>query len=188
MTGLYKAVRPDGTDFYSGRVRWLPEDLTVPDGGWLVEHPHPAAKIGPKSGADASEYLSLSTIPTDCTGMHWPCLLLAVEPVGKHHADARLPNKRRVKAARVVEVLDPHEAFGPQGVHVAALIEQARALTADRALALAAARDAAWDAAWAAARGLVVRDLIATAHYDALTLPWRQVVGRIHPDDPEVAR
>ena len=50
-----------------------------------------------------------------------------------------------------------HEVFGPQGVHVAALIERARHLTLDEARALAPVRDAAMDAAlggaWAAARG-----------------------------------
>jgi hypothetical protein len=54
-----------------------------------------------------------------------------------------------------------------------------------------AARNAAWNAAWNAARdaaaALVVRDLITTDEYDTLTRPWRQVIGRIHPDDAEVA-
>ena len=79
---------------------------------------------------------------------------------------------------------------------------------ADRAAAWDAAWDAAWaaalDAAWAAARVaalaaawvagvLVVRDLIDQttawnqAAYDALTGPWRTVIGPIHPDD-EVLR
>ena len=51
-----------------------------------------------------------------------------------------------------------------------------------------AAWDAAGDAAWAAAGALVVRDLIgrhgfAQEHYDALTRPWREVIGPVHPDD-----
>ena len=33
--------------------------------------------------------------------------------------------------------------------------------------------------------GLIARDLISTTHYDALTLTWRQTIGRIHPDDAE---
>jgi hypothetical protein len=68
---------------------------------------------------------------------------------------------------------------------------------AARGAARGAARDAArgdaWDArgaAWDArdpAAALVVRDLITTEEYDTLTRPWRQVIGRIHPDDAEVA-
>src|SRR5690606_23198759 len=66
----------------------------------------------------------------------------------------------------------------------------------------AAARIAAWGVARNAARfvvgdvagdaavALVVRDLIGSSgftqtHYDALTGPWRRVVGRVHPDDAE---
>ena len=134
------------------------------------------------------------------------------------------------------------DVFGPQGVHVAALIERARRLTPDEASALGAARDAAlgaacgaardaaldaawdaardaawsaardaalggarggawggawdavweatcaaWDAAWSAV-ALVVRDLITTEDYDTLTRPWREVIGPIHPDDPELHR
>ena len=122
--------------------------------------------------------------------------------------------------------LPAHEAFGPQGVHVAALIERARHLTLDEVRTLAPVRDAAWDAAWDAARdaawdaardaalggarggawdavweatcaawdaawsavALVVRDLITTEDYDTLTRPWREVIGPIHPDDPDIGR
>ena len=49
-----------------------------------------------------------------------------------------------------------------------------------------AARAAAWDAARAAVGALVVRDVISREHYDALTLPWRDAIGPIHPDDTEV--
>ena len=68
-----------------------------------------------------------------------------------------------------------------------------------------AARDAAWDAAWGAAGDdasdvavntattLAVRDLIGQhgltqGHYDALTRPWRQVIGPLHPDDPDLTK
>ena len=62
----------------------------------------------------------------------------------------------------------------------------------------AAAADAAWDAAGdaadaaqVAARALVVRDLIGQHgytqdDYDTLTRPWRQVIGPIHSDDPDL--
>ena len=61
-----------------------------------------------------------------------------------------------------------------------------------------AARYDAWDnaryAAGLAAGTLAVRDLISThgftqEHYDTLTMPWRTVIGPIHPDDaPQEAR
>jgi hypothetical protein len=50
-----------------------------------------------------------------------------------------------------------------------------------------AAAVAAWDAARDAADALTVRDRITTDEYDTLTRPWRQIIGRIHPDDAEVA-
>ena len=113
--------------------------------------------------------------------------------------------------------LPAHEVFGPQGTYVVALIERARRLTPDEASALDTARDAtlvgAWTTAWRAARAappraaelnaawdaaghaaghaacaLVVRDLITTNCYDALTRPWRTVIGPIHPDDPDIGR
>ena len=35
-------------------------------------------------------------------------------------------------------------------------------------------------------RALVVRDLITTDQYDTLTRTWREVIGPIHPDDPDM--
>ena len=208
----YKAIRPDGTDFHTGKVQWAPPEGH--EGEWIVRHPT-AQKVGPK----ADEYLSVSTVPTDCTGMSWPCRLLEVQAVG-HRARTpdrkRLPNKRAGVAFRVVRELPAHEALGPQGEHVAALIERARLLTSDEVQALNAAGDAAryaagdaagdaaryaagdaawdsaweaaWDAAWYAARALAARDLIGQhgftqEHYDALTGPWRRTIGPVHPDD-----
>ena len=153
----YKAVRSDGTDWWTGTVRWLPEDGVVPEGGWLVEHPTP----GPVGDGNAKGDLSVATTSTDCSGMRWPSRLLRVEPVGEvwspHPVD--LPRKRASHAWRVVEELPAHEALGPQGREVAALIETARGLTPDQLDALAAAwdttLDAAWGAAWAAAEAAV---------------------------------
>ncbi len=39
----YKAIRPDGTSFHDPNFRWLPVDGVIPDGGWVVEHPHPSS-------------------------------------------------------------------------------------------------------------------------------------------------
>ena len=57
---------------------------------------------------------------------------------------------------------------------------------AARGVAWDAAWDATWDATWDAACGLVVRDLITTEDYDTLTRTWREVIGPIHPDDPDM--
>ena len=202
MTTYFKAVRPDGADSRTGTVQWAPPDGH--EGEWIVRHPT-ATKIG----GDASAHLSVSSVATDCTGMGWPCRLLTVEAVGDVTTPSpiTLPHKRAGVAFRVTGALPAHEALGPQGVHVVALIERARHLTLDevRALALVrgddwvaawdAARTAAWVAAWVAASdaawaagALVVRDLITTEDYDTLTRPWREAIGPIHPDDPEMHR
>ena len=177
----YKAIRPDGTSFHDPTFRWVPE--TGPVEGIVVTHPHP-------HDTDPSGWLSVATVPTDCTGMTWPCRLLLVEPVEGHPVTAPLddlPNKRAASAWRVVRELPATDALGPQGAEVAAIIERASRLTTDEARRLDAARDAARDAAWGAACGaacgLVVRDVITTEDYDILTRAWRTVIGPIHPED-----
>ena len=214
MTIFFKAVRMDGTDFYTGRVDYaaalasgepLPElsgDVEFPGGGWY----------------------HLATVPTECVGMSWPCRLFEVEPVGDVCMDNAHPHKIGARSVRVLREIEAHRVFGPQGEQVAALIECCRTLSAaelDRLYtawndAQDAARDAARDAAWLAARGaarvaaraaagdtagaaagdtacaLTVRDLIGQrdgwdqAAYDALTGPWRRTIGPIHPDDEAV--
>ena len=190
----YKAVRPDGTDFYSGRVMW---DRV----GEIVEHPAP----GNPGGHDAEGYLSVSVSPTDCTGMRWPCRLFEVEPVEGvpvWEPTPSLPSKRAAHAWRVVRELPAHEALGPNGVEVVAFLALLPTLTraqwdAARSAAWGAARSAAWDAAWSAAwaaawdaarsaagvsawgaardaaRALLVRDLISAEQFDILTAPMR---------------
>ena len=214
----FKATRPDGTDFRTGTVDYAAH---LASGEPLV-HPYPHRE-------DASGYWSVATVATDCIGMSWPCRLFRVEPVDPWEV-GDYPNKRACHTLRVVEELPAHEALGPQGEHVAALVARCSTLTSDEVRRLVAAwdaarvaawdaarvaaRDAAWDAAQVAARdvarvaaqaaaqvaaraaaraaardaawALITRDLIATEHYDTLTRPWRSVVGRIHPDDPEV--
>ena len=184
----YKAVRPDGTDFYSGVIAW--DQM-----GEIVRHPNP----GIPGGGDAKSYLSVSVSPADCTGMKWPCRLLVVEPVEGvpvWEPTPGLPSKRASHAWRVVRELPAHEALGPNGAEVAAFLELLPTLTSPQwsaawfaasvaagDAASVAARSAAWDAAWVAARGaardaawaLVVRDLISTDHFDVLTAPMRAV-------------
>ena len=222
----YKAVRHDGTDFYSGQVLWGRV-------GEIVRHPNP----GSPGERGAKGYLSVSVSPTDCTGMSWPCRLFEVEPVEGApvwEPTPDLPSKRASHAWRVVRELPAHEALGPNGVEVAAFLALLPTLTraqwvaalvaagsaawvaagsatsdaageaarsADRAAAWGAAWGATWDAAWEAARSadrgatwgaawgatwdaaweaarsaalaLLVRDLITTEQFDALTAPMR---------------
>ena len=188
----WKAVRPDGTDFRTGTVRWLPR--TPLKRARTVRHPSSTRAVK----GDHSTSLAVSTDPTELPGASWPMRLCRVEPV----EDVIITDstKRQSVAWRVVEEVDPAIRFGPQGPHVAALITRAGAITAGGAAMLVAARVAASVAASVAARvaardaarALVVRDLIGQhgltqAHYDTLTLPWRTVIGPIHPDDSAVS-
>lgn len=211
----YKATRPDGTDFYTGTIKYEVGKRTT----------HPTSKKRTKG--DPSTYLSVSTVISDCAGFEWPCRLFLVKGVGRAMTATDLPNKRAFLSVDVVEELPAHEAFGPQGEHVVALIERAARLTSNEAkqlsaagaatwltartaaratarnaarnAAISAARVAAWgtaggtagDTAGDAAMALVVRDLIGSsgftqAHYDSLTGPWRTVIGKVHPDDAEM--
>ena len=136
---LYKATRPDGTDFRTGTVNYAKALET----GAVLKHPEKRKRNDP------STYFSVSISPTDCTGMSWPCRLFRVEAVGRATRNDSLENKRCCSSLRVVEELPAHEALGPQGKEVAALIERCRTLTYDEAQEL----HAAWDAAWGAARG-----------------------------------
>ena len=140
MTTYYKAVKPDGTDFRTGRVLYAV--------GETVTHPKPHKR-------DASGYLSVAVLPTDCTGSSWPLRLFEVtaDEVWK---DSGYPNKRCTHSLTVVRELDPMLALGPQGPALVALFERCKHLTADEVRSLRAAWDAAWpaarDAAWPAAR------------------------------------
>ena len=165
---FFKAVRPDGGSFHDPTFRWLPEDGVIPEGGWLVEHPEPAGRIGKSSGASASDYLSVATVPTDCVGFRWPCRLLEVEPVGRACLDTFHASKRRVRAARVLRELDPRLALGPQGEQVAALIERAGRLASDEKRRLGAA----WAAAWGAARGAARDAALGAAWAAAWDAAW----------------
>ena len=150
MTTYWKAVRPNGTDFHTGRVQWAPPNGHV--GEWVVHHP-----TSSEIGTHPSEHLSVATEPTDCTGMRWPCRLLEVEAVGEVITpNPALPRKRAGIAFRVLREIPASESLGPQGEHVAALlsiIPDTTRTTANRvALARYAVRDAARDAAWDATR------------------------------------
>ena len=189
----FKAVRPDGTDFYSGTVQWAPTQGEIPEGGIVVTHPTSMAWE-----EDHSTHLCASAAPADCTGFSWPCRLLEVEPVGEVYHHKR--SKRSALSWRVVRELPAVEAFGPQGAAVVALLDGLERLDAtqlaawdaawDAAPAWRAARDAAWDAARDAAwdvpcdvaAALIAWDLIAPDQRDALTAPLRTALPNVWAD------
>lgn len=190
----YKAVRPNGRDFYSDTIDYA----AALGSGDVIRHSSTR-----KTRDLPSTYISVSVEPADCTGFSWPCRLFRVEPVGRVMSKlSASPNKRAVSALRVVEELPAHQALGPNGEAVAAFLERVRGLNGEQAkglqAALDAARYAAWDAAldaardaaldavldavlegaaWCAARdaavAILTRDLITVEHYDILVEPFR---------------
>lgn len=132
---FWKATRPDGTDFYSGTVDYAAaltsgQPVAVPE----VDDPRCC------TGA----VLHASTVPAETLiGGSWPCRLFEVTgtPVAEEG------HKRGFFALNVVREVVAHLALGPQGEHVAALIERAGHLGHQDIKALRAARGAAWDTA-----------------------------------------
>ena len=194
MTVFYKATRSDGTDFYTGLVNYA---AALTSGEPLPELPGGGEFPG-------EGWYHLATVPTECVGMSWPCRLFEVEPVGSVHTDTGHPHKIGTTSVRVLREVDAHLALGPQGEHVAALIERCRSLTGDdldrlyaarvatQDTARIAVRIAAWDAAriavriaaWDAARDFAwdtARDTARdAARVAALGLLCRDLIGR-HP-------
>ncbi len=204
-TGYFKALRPDGTDFATGKTNpvlgeWMPKIeglLSICERGYHV--------------ADAAA--------ETLVGGSWPCKLYRVEAKVFDRSQSFKGGHRHkgvCRTYRLIEELPAWQAFGPNGEAVVALVEQARTLTPEDATRLAAAwsvaryaawsvaryaaRDAARDAAGSAARAaaraaamaaamdaaraaamdaasaLVVRDLITTEQFDILYGPWRAVM------------
>ena len=194
----WKAVREDGTDFYTGTVQWAPESGDIPAEGLVVTHPTSTVW-----GERHATHLCASTSPTDCTGFKWPCRLLEMEPVAEVHEHAG--SKVSALSWRVVRELPAMQALGPQGAAVAALIDGLRRLDAEALARLADAWDAARDAVRGAVRdaadaadaavALVVWDLITSEHRDTLTAPirtalpdlWADVTAHL-PHDKELDR
>jgi hypothetical protein len=95
----WKAVRPDGTDFWTGTVRWLPKTpLKRPH---TARHPSSTCAVR----EDHSTSLAVSTDPTNLPGALWPMRLCRVEQV----EDIIITDayKRQSVAWRVVEEVDP---------------------------------------------------------------------------------
>ena len=175
----WKATRTDGTSFYDQKTAWVVgSDVT-----------HPAPDLS--AGLCSSGVLHASDAPAETlVGGSWPCRLFRVEPIGDVVANG---HKVGAAAWKVLEEVPAHQALGPNGEAVAALIERARTLAPEEAqrlyaawdaaryaagdAAVDAARYAAGDAARYAAWALVVRDVITEKQFDLLYGPWRKVIG-----------
>ena len=167
----YKATRPDGTDFATGKVLYQVGETTPPITDRLI-----ICERG---------YHVADTPAMTLVGGSWPCRLYRVEVIGDPGAGSWSefhPHKGVYPSVRVIEELPAWKALGPNGEAVVALIERARTLTAEETLRLFAAWDAARYAArvaaWYAARALIVRDLISPEHFETLVAPWVAGVGR----------
>ena len=162
MSTYFKAVRPDGTDFRTGTI-----DYAAALGGEPVTLP-----VVPGPRCCTSDVLHASTVPTETlVGGSWPCRLLEV--TGTPVAQDR--HKRGFFSLTVVREVDAHQALGPQGEQVAALIDRAGKLTVDESEKLDAAGVAAGDAAWVAAEN-AARDAAWNAARDAA---WNAVENAV---------
>lgn len=142
MTIYYKATRPDGTDFWTGKL-----DYAAALGDAPITLP---TVDNPKCCTDT--VLHAATVPTETlSGGWWPCRLFLVEgePV------AQVEHKLGLFSLRVVEEIDPHLALGPNGVQVARVIETARTLTTDQARAIGDKQYAELNGAHATLNGIV---------------------------------
>lgn len=122
MGTFYKAVRPDGTDFFSGTVDYAGicgTDQTLP-----VLPPC----IDPECCSADVYHASVSKADT-LIGGSWPCRLFEVEgePVDEEGT------KRGFYTLKVLRELPAHEALGPNGVALLELFTEAEALTWEQA-------------------------------------------------------
>lgn len=157
MSTYFKAVRPDGTDFRTGTI-----DYAAALGGEPVTLPEV-----PNPECCTSTVLHAATVPTETLiGGSWPCRLLEVTGTPM----AQDGHKRGFFSLTVVREVDAHQALGPQGEQVAALIDRAGKLTVDESEKLDAAGVAAWVASGDAARyasGVAARYAAENAARDA---------------------
>lgn len=208
MTEFFKSVRPDGGSFNDPGFMWATEP------GGITEHPD--FRCGSDGPAHYLSVSTVVTDCTGFGWPARLLIVEPVDESELFTPDAIfLPNKRAAGAFRTVREEPAHLLLGPQGELLVELFDSARALTlaqtsalapawdATRVAALGAARDAAGnasrDAVWVAAltdagdaaAGLALRDLVGTGAwtqeaYDTLTERWRTVVGKLHPDDPDL--
>ncbi|HEY2644056.1 MAG TPA: hypothetical protein VGI56_09930 [Galbitalea sp.] len=203
---MFKATRPNGTDFKTGRIHY---DLV----GGTVKHPHPLTAGDP----DASGYISVATVATDCTSFNWPARLFEVEIVGEKWAPhaGSMPNKMAGHEIRILAELPAWQLFGPLGYQIVAIIDAFGAMDYDQRRARSAARPKGWSdayselwsvvadgradraglgaaryalydrldgwrvghAAYGAALAVLCKEFLTTETYDALVAPYLDVIA-----------
>lgn len=119
----------------------------------------------------------------------------ALGPQGEHVAelirsipDITGDDAKRLATAQAAALYDTQDAALYFTRDAARFAARAATWTEAQAATWAAKLSTSWGAAlgaaWDAVLALLVRDLITTEDYDALTHPWRTAIGPIHPDDP----
>ena len=214
-TVLYKAVSPDGTSFYDDRTRWVvgevtshPAPTTVGAGnarGYLSVADVPTDCTGFKWPCQLLAVEPVGEV-WQPDHKHFPHKwaghgFLVVEELPAYQAFG--PQGEQVVAllerAGTLTYRETNSLIAAWAAAWGGAQNATWAAAWDAAgnAARTAGRGAAWNAAQHATRGagqgatwdavaLLVRDLIPADDYDTLTLPWRRIIGRIHPDDPEV--
>lgn len=153
METYYKATRPDGTDFRTGQVDYA---ALCGTGGELPRKPDADLPF-----CCSGHVYHASTIAAETLiGGEWPCRLFEVEGI----AVAAQGSKRGFYTMKVIRELPAHEALGPQGEEVAALIENASVLSLSRIRALVPSPERGfYDLATAAQQGLRAAAMVAAA-------------------------
>jgi hypothetical protein len=137
---MFKATRPNGTDFYSGKYDYAAALKSKKP----VAHSFPG-KVG---SGEASGYISVAMVETDCTSFRWAARLFEVEVVGETWApSSSMPNKRAAHEVMVIRELPAWQLFGPRGESIVAIIETAAIGHAEREQRYRA-RPANWNSAY----------------------------------------
>jgi hypothetical protein len=182
----WKATRPDGLSFMGAPpVSYVRKDGT-PRTGIIRPYGTGTEICGPGM-------LHVSDAPAEVlTGGSWPCRLFTVEPVGEPVGQAG--HKYGFVGLRIVEERPAHEALGPNGEYVVAMMERVSVLTVDEGSHLGAARVTDWDAAriaawqpaWDAARD-AAWDAARVAAWDAARVAARDAAWDAAWDAARVA-
>ncbi len=147
----YKAVKVDGTDFYTGTVDYAGA-LETGKALKRLSNNHGADGEGVYECCSDTVYHASDTPSETLIGGSWPCRLFEV--TGKPVAVEG--HKFGFRSLRVVREIEAWRALGPNGEAIVALLEEFKTYTpiqwgAARDAARRAAWGAAWDAAWDAA-------------------------------------
>ena len=123
---LYKATRPDGTDFHGGTVDY---GAALHSGQVIV---HPQRRMDRN---DPGTYLSAASVPMSApNASQWPCRLFEMQNVHPSRVIAGFPHDRHWRAntrLRVLRELDSALVFGPNGQNTLRVMDEINALSQD---------------------------------------------------------